>query len=511
MSSIQIANRVLLAAAEGIAEQLDGLRPSPAELTDILNDLEETGEIAGALAETVARFQAALLTLQNAPKGLIAIPAPARELGAPERFEDGQAPTPTAAAPAAELIPFELPKSGTVQELLDEGGELLPQTVASMEAINTAVPLVGLNGLTPQEIERIRAFVEENEGHARDTLAEKLVDFAHTIVRAGRRLKLGDDVIRAAKEIIKQEKGARGTYTPQEKTLSKIARATLTVARNLLKRSLDADLLDPTGALEQLAKDTRDIDLADPRQETTALTILVLQVMQEVDAQSRQPQLIETLRETFDDLIKFHAETMIKLQKQGRKLVEFAGDQETSKELISQANFLKSVSSYMRRYGRITPDQKSKALELFHNYREMMEFLVNENEEFRGIVMEPLNRPEEETATLATELRIRLNDKKGGRRRSEMASRGVRFDYQTINQILIHMGFDGKVGETTPLDPKKQSYICHETAIIPTLEKYRSMNADDREKLKASTLLALDQTEQAVVEAFFTIMEEYID
>jgi hypothetical protein len=403
-----------------------------------------------------------------------------------------------------------MPSFRSIAEMRD-AEQLVPQEVEeALEKLSELVPVLGFEGLNPDEVMAISKFVEKKSEMPRDEMVIELADFAGQILMAaGSYMKdqIPKKALQIAQEIQRRERKGED-YKPQEKSLQRIAAATVFACKNLISRNIDPDLLDPTGTLSRMLPD--DGILHNPKAKIDPLVVLTLRQIQETVAARRQVDLMKNLRPSYEELISFHTELVLKLQQQGKVIsTYFKGD--SASAISRNIDFLRSVSCYGANYGRFTPAQVEATLQAFQEYRQTVQFVLNNTPELVEVVKGELVRGEGDVHMAKSELCLRLNDSGRGRKAQQISANcnrafhAVNFVMEALDTDKIHRG---------RLKLHRDSYIVNPLA-TDVLKNYFAMSEEERKEFKRKVFKQADNqingdNIKVIAGAFFRILDQYI-
>lgn len=411
--------------------------------------------------------------------------------------------------------------SMTIADMRAQGITIAPDVVKVLEQLGERVPLLRFEGLTQAEALQVNTIVEAKMARDRESMVGDFVDMAHRILMASQSYmkgKIPAPIIRAA-EYVESSERKDESYSPTAQTLNRIACGAIMIKpQHLLTRNVD---LDPSGMLQEFVRSASnmasEIRTADAEIEVDFSTFFALLAVQDVVMSKQMQESVETLVPSYEELIRFHADLILKLEMHGKKFVDFS-DQETLKGLQQQIHLLKSIVFYAKQYGRITPLQKTASLKAFQSYRATVSLLL-QSPELSTIVDLPLVRQTGDTKSACTEIIMLLDDEPLSGRGQEKIMQNISHAYKCINEIVT------KLAERLPRNPLRDPRFrrTNRVSIVREgeindriLQVYFDMPPAERAEFKTECLRSSDPikprpaAETEVIERFFEIANTYL-
>lgn len=424
--------------------------------------------------------------------------------------DDGDGFSLFSASETDSLLP-ELPQISeavTIADLKYRGEALVPHVQEALDSLERTVPEVGFDGLTPDEVITISQFLEEKSEMDNSELWKELVDFANQIVMASYSYMEGripDKMVRLAKEVVKRDRSGK-EYKPTRNSLETLAAATILVCENLLSRNLDQSLLDDKYSIKRSIDKIGDHSELDVHH-LNPLVALALRKIQDVVTQRTMILQAKELSRAYTDMISFHSEMILKLDAANKKLQEFFKD-DGHREIVSCVSFLRRLIGYWNAYGRLTPKQQEVGLEVYQQYRQTVQFMLNSTPELVEVITSRLERRKGDPLMAQRELLLCTDDSARKTTGYEMAVSNQDKQFMAINRILKELDLNRYHEGVIKLN--KHNFLKYPHSLA-ALKRYFEMTDEDRKQLKKQFQEDDDHKMRKAAEMFFNIMDQYLE
>lgn len=410
---------------------------------------------------------------------------------------------------SAQLEHFVLPEVMTIADMERSGQKISPEIKQQLDDIKSIVPLIDCRCLTPVELKEVADFAVEKFTQKRNETSLDLVDFAAIVGQAANSYmaqKIPKKIAEAADRVQKAERANRTDFTPHQKSLELVAFGTLMVLREkLLERNIDLAELNPTGEFKAIIENIGEIlETLSHNDEAFSLDPVTLLTLRKIQADiftKRQIELTNAMAPKIKELIQFHAELILKLRMRGKKLSDFADDI-TALNLVRNMAFLRSCIGYSKGSGILTPKQETNVFQTFQEYRITLQILMDNDQEFAGIVMEEFIPQKGDAEMAKTELTLTINDATNGKTSHYVAqNQGIKA-FHTINTIIRTLvNLNGRTEKHISLITSHEGLIA--------IKYYLGMNEEKRSALKKQ--IVNDRlANQQVAEEVFELLDKYI-